>query len=75
MKEQIEKRIQELEAELQHFTLEANGRIGYYNGAIAELKAILQPPEGAADDATETRPGGREQSDREGNLSSDGADA
>ena len=42
--QRIEKRIKELETELNKFTEQANRTVASYQGAIAELKKLLEPP-------------------------------
>lgn len=49
MREKITQRIEALKAERERFVQQANGQIGAYNGAIAELEALLKPE-------TETEP-------------------
>lgn len=42
--EAARKRIAQLEAERDSFVMQANQRIAAYNGAIAELGALINPP-------------------------------
>jgi hypothetical protein len=44
IEQKIEKRIKELEKELKEFAERANRTVSFYEGAIAELKKLLEPP-------------------------------
>ena len=44
IEQKIEKRIKELETELVKFAEQANRTVASYQGAIAELKKLLEPP-------------------------------
>jgi len=43
IEQKIEKRIKELETELNKFVEQANKTVASYQGAIAELKKLLEP--------------------------------
>ena len=57
IKEQkIRERITELEKERDGFVLEANKQVAAYNGAIGELKRLIEPPK----EAKENKPAEKE---------------
>lgn len=43
LREQIEARIKELEGELQKYVAAANAQVAAYNGAIGELRRLIEP--------------------------------
>ena len=45
MEDLIRKRIAEIEAEREQFVAQANQQIAAFNGAIAALRALLEPAE------------------------------
>ena len=50
MDEKLKTRIAELTAERDMFVQEANTQIAYYNGQIAALQELLDPPEKATEE-------------------------
>jgi hypothetical protein len=55
MIEQLKERREELIAQRERFIQEANGQIGAFNGAIAELERLIQLLADEADDAAGTK--------------------